>query len=313
MKNKIGLGTAAIGRPHYINIRQDKVQDCSLEEFQQQGLDLVKHAYDLGIRYFDTAPGYGLAEQLLLNWDKPMDAEIATKWGYTYTANFDLNAVVHEVKEHSINKLKEQWKYSQALLPQLTSYQIHSATFETGVLENELVLNFLEELKQSLGLKIGLTTTGSNQLEVAKKALDVYINGAPLFDLFQVTYNIFDQSLLELMPDLAQSKNRIVVKEALANGRVFPTDQFQHYQAAYKELTQLATKYSVGVDAIALRFCIDSIPSFVVLSGAATKGHLIDNLKALDFKLEQVEINTLKNLAVSREDYWSERKTLPWN
>ena len=63
--------------------------------------------------------------------------EIATKWGYTYTANFDANATVHEVKEHSLSKLNEQWNFSKQLLPYLKVYQIHSATLETGVLENK--------------------------------------------------------------------------------------------------------------------------------------------------------------------------------
>ena len=313
---KIGLGTAAIGRPQYINIRQESSSKFSLEAFRQKGLLILDEAYLQGVRYFDTAPGYGMAEQLLMDWVIEKDdasIEIATKWGYTYIANFDPNAIQHEIKEHSLKKLNEQWEQSKVLLPLLTTYQIHSATFETGVLENELILNRLAKLKNKHGLLIGISTTGVNQKEVLKKALDIKVNEESLFDVFQVTYNIFDQSLASVAVEIAKQNKRLVIKEALANGRVFPNEKYLHYATAYQKLEELAKKYSVGVDAIALRFCIDSIPVFKVLSGAANEQHLSDNLKTADFKLKEEDIIVLKKLAVNPGFYWEERKRLGWN
>ena len=63
---QLGLGTAALGRPQYINVRQEEPKEQDLESFKKQGFTVLENAYNLGIRYFDTAPGYGLAEQLLL-------------------------------------------------------------------------------------------------------------------------------------------------------------------------------------------------------------------------------------------------------
>lgn len=63
----LGFGTAALGRPQYINIRSHKVVKTDLEAFKSNGFKLLEKAYQLGIRYFDTAPGYGLAESLLLD------------------------------------------------------------------------------------------------------------------------------------------------------------------------------------------------------------------------------------------------------
>ena len=129
----IGLGTAAIGRPLYINVRQSTDEKpFSLPKFKEDGLQVLEDAYSNGVRFFDTSPGYGLAEQLLIDWlnkkDDP-DIIVSTKWGYTYVANFDPNAKEHEVKEHSIDKLSNQWEFSKMLLPHLKVYQIHSATF----------------------------------------------------------------------------------------------------------------------------------------------------------------------------------------
>ncbi len=312
----LGLGTAAIGRPQYINIRQEETTDCSLEVFRAAGKKVLDLAYEKGIRYFDTAPGYGLAEELLVEWiqeKKDTTIELATKWGYTYVANFDPNATIHEVKEHSLEKLNEQWVVSKKALPFLSTYQIHSATFETGVLENEKVLNRLAELKANHQLHIGLSTTGTNQVEVIEKALEVTVNGISLFDAFQVTYNVLDQSLAEISQQLTSSNKRIILKEALANGRIFPNERYPHYDKLYQVLVCLAKKYEVGIDAIALRFCIDSIAPFKILSGAAKAFHLTENLKVESFKLEESDIARLIQFAITPNAYWKERKQLGWN
>lgn len=312
----IGLGTAAIGRPQYINLRQEKVDKFSLDTFRKKGIEVLNAAYDHGIRYFDTAPGYGMAEQMLIDWVEEKDdasIEIATKWGYTYTANFDPNAVIHEVKDHSLTKLNEQWEQSKKLFPFLTTYQVHSATFESGILESTDVLDRLHALKETCGIRTGITTTGINQAEVLKKAMDISIGDQPLFETFQITYNVLDQSLFNVVEELEQQNKRVIIKEALANGRLFPNAKYPEYAKLYRTLKMMAKKYGVGVDAIALRFCMDSITPFMVLSGASRSQHLVDNLKGLDFTLETFDLETLKAFKISPEKYWGERKKLSWN
>ena len=312
----LGLGTAALGRPQYINVRQNDVDNSDLAAFRKQSFQVLEDAYNAGIRYFDTAPGYGLAEELVLDWLETKDdnsIEIATKWGYTYTANFDANATVHEVKEHSLAKLNEQWNFSKQLLPYLKVYQIHSATLETGVLENQEVLKQLAFLKKEYNLKIGLTSTGTNQVDVIKKALDVFVDDKQLFDVFQVTYNFLEQSLLEIIDELHQQNKEIVIKEALANGRVFSNKNYVHYQKMYASLEKLSKKHKVGIDAIALKYCEQTIPKSTVLSGASNANQLKENLKINSFSLSADDVNLLNSFKTDAEHYWSERKNLEWN
>ena len=229
----IGLGTAAIGRPQYINIRQTANDHPSLEEFRKRARRVLDDAYDLGVRYFDTAPGYGFAEALMIEWlagKEDADIELATKWGYTYVADFNPEAKQHEIKEHSLDKLREQWRQSEQLLPYLTTYQIHSATFATGVLENQDVLEQLAFLKSECQLLVGITTTGADQLAVLRRALEVTVDGIELFDVFQATYNILDQSIAAVAGELAIRQKRLVVKEALANGRLFPNERYPNHR-----------------------------------------------------------------------------------
>jgi aryl-alcohol dehydrogenase-like predicted oxidoreductase len=313
---QLGLGTAALGRPQYINIRQELSNTSDLEVFKKESFLTLEEAYSLGVRYFDTAPGYGLAEQLLLDWLKTKEddtIEVATKWGYTYTANFNPKAKVHEVKEHSLEKLKAQWEFSKQLLPYLKVYQIHSATFETGVLENEVVLDYLAFLKKNHHIKIGITTTGENQVDVIKKAMEVVVDGDSLFDVFQVTYNVLDQSLKSVSSMVAQEFKSIVIKEALANGRVFRNSNYPHYTKMNDALEDLASKYHVGVDAVCLQYCAQTISGSIVLSGAANSEQIQENIKMANFNLSDEELQNLSRFNIDNSNYWAERKQLEWN
>lgn len=314
---KIGLGLAALGRPEYINIREDESIDKSKTAFKQNTLSVLDEAYALGVRYFDTAPSYGKGEAFLQEWKdfrNHKDTVLGTKWGYTYVANWELGYDgKHEIKEHSLAKLLEQWEVSKNLLPNLKYYQVHSATFESGILENDPVLSKLHEIKKATDLKIGITTSGANQKEIIEAASKIKIENTPLFDSFQVTYNVFEQDTFEILQSLLSQKKIVIIKEALANGRVFQNEKFRHYSDTYKTLEQLAKKYNVGVDAIALRFVMDDLQPTYVLSGASNTNQLKENLKATTFKLSNNELSLLKTSNVSSELYWEERSALLWN
>ncbi|MGK0391031.1 MAG: aryl-alcohol dehydrogenase-like predicted oxidoreductase [Maribacter sp.] len=308
---KIGFGTAAIGRPLYINIKNDIApKTFDLNTFKKKGIEVLEYAYEMGIRHFDTAPNYGMAEEILLKWVKEKnDASIivSSKWGYRYIADFNPDAVEHEHKEHSLNRLKEQWEFTKQFLPHLHYYQIHSATFETGILENKEVLERLVKIRETTDTKTGITVTGDNQREVLEKALALNI-----FDSYQVTYNVLEQNLHEIINRLTKLGKTVIIKEAMANGRVFPNDNYPHYKEMYDYLGELAQKYGVGIDAIAVRFCNETLPDAMVLSGAASMKQVEENLKANDFGLDLEEINKLQSFQVKSVDYWLERKKLGW-
>ena len=58
---------------------------------------------------------------------------------------------------------------------------------------------------------------------------------------------------------------------------------------------------------------MDTLPVYKVLSGAANSLHLSANMKTLDFKLEPVDLDLLKELSIPPKEYWIERKQLGWN
>ncbi|MBT2161781.1 aldo/keto reductase [Zobellia barbeyronii] len=314
-KTQIGLGMAALGRPEYINIDAGN-RDKSEVAFRANALKVLDEAYEKGVRYFDTAPSYGKGEEFLKAWHnsrKHTDVVLGTKWGYTYVANWELGYDgPHEVKEHSLEKLTEQWQVSKELLPSLEYYQIHSATFESGVLQNKPVLEKLLDIKRTTGLKIGMSTSGPNQKEVIENALQIRIDGEVVFDSFQVTFNMLEQAVLPVLRDIKLQGKKLIVKEAMANGRVFKNEKYPQYQSLYATLQTLAKRYEVGVDAIALRYVMDAIQPDYVLSGAADINQLEQNLKANSFTLNEEELAELTKAKVNSKVYWEERSQLSW-
>ena len=313
---KIGLGTAAIGRPHYINVRHEKpIENQTLPDFKRNAIKMLDEAYNNGIRFFDASPGYGVIESVLIEWlqqNKDEDIVIATKWGLSYHANFNINASIHELKEHSLKNLNAQWQFSKKLLPNLKIYQIHSATFDTGVLDNKAILMRLHELKKEYNIIIGLTTTGEFQVEVLKKAFDIEIENEPLFNSFQCTFNIFDQSITQLRSTFQDDNRQLIIKESLANGRLIPNSFFKKHNNLYSYISDLGVKYNVGADAVAMRFCMDSFPKSICLSGASSSNQMRSNLFANQIKLQAEDLEILGSYNVNPEMYWNERKTLPW-
>jgi len=141
--SELGLGLAALGRPAYINLGHgEDVADATVDGMERAAHAVLDAAYAAGVRRFDAARSYGLAERFLASWLGARglgrdDVFVSSKWGYAYTGGWRIDAEAHEVKELSGAQLRRQWAETQELLgPWLRLYQIHSATVESGVLDD---------------------------------------------------------------------------------------------------------------------------------------------------------------------------------
>jgi len=261
-------------------------------------------AFAAGVRFFDAARSYGLAEEFLASWLSsrniaPGQLYVSSKWGYTYTAGWRVDAPTHEVKDHSLAQLDRQWPESRALLGQwLNLYQIHSATLESGVLADSTVLARLAELRAA-GLQIGLTTTGPRQAETLRRALEL-----ELFDAVQATWNLLEPSCAPALAEAKRAGLRIINKEALANGRLTA-------RGGIPLLERAASRLHCTPDALALACALRQPFADVVLSGAATVEQLHSNLRLP--AVDDATLDELSALAEEPAQYWSERSRLAWN
>jgi aryl-alcohol dehydrogenase-like predicted oxidoreductase len=304
--SQMGLGLAALGRPAYINLghAEDLGPERGPDDLRARSEAVLDRAYAAGVRYFDAARSYGLAEEFLGGWLRsrdPADVFVASKWGYTYTANWSLDADEHEVKDLSLDTLRRQLAETREHLGSwLRLYQIHSATIESGVLDDAAVLDELAALRAT-GVAVGLTATGAAQADTIDAAI---ATGA--FDAVQATWNLHERSAGDALGRAAAAGMRVIVKEAVANGRL--TDR-----AAPAELAAAARERKVGADAIALAVALAQPWVDVVLSGASTPETLESNLEALTVSVDAALQERLAGLAEPADEYWERRSQLPWN
>jgi aryl-alcohol dehydrogenase-like predicted oxidoreductase len=302
---RIGLGLAALGRPAYINLGHaaDVAGHTDVAAMERAAHAVLDAAYAGGVRYFDAARSYGRAEAFLASWLAarglgPEEVTVGSKWGYTYTADWRVDADVHEVKDLTAATFRRQLAETRELLgDHLRLYQIHSATLDSGVLEDREVLSGLAELRSS-GVLVGLTTSGPRQAETIERALEV---GG--FDAVQATWNLLERAAGRALAAAHDAGLGVIVKEALANGRL--TDR-----GDLPELVEAAREAGVAPDALALAGVLVQPWVDVALSGAATVWELRSNLAALGVEWAA---DRFAGLVEEPEAYWKKRGELPWN
>jgi aryl-alcohol dehydrogenase-like predicted oxidoreductase len=146
----------------------------------------------------------------------------------------------------------------------------------------------------------GLSVTGPRQAETIERAVEV-----GLFDTVQATWNLLERSAGDALARAHGAGMGVIVKEALANGRLAGRDTDERLLAAARER-------GLTPDALALSAALAQPWADVVLSGAATVEALRSNLSALEATYDEELDRRLLPLREERERYWSERSELAW-
>ncbi|SHM95754.1 aldo/keto reductase [Actinacidiphila paucisporea] len=296
-----GLGLAALGRPEYLTVGHGGALggDRSAEGLRKRCEEVCDAAWAGGVRWFDAARSYGLAEDFLAGWLERRgiaagEVTVSSKWGYAYTADWQPHAQVQEVKDHSAAALARQWPRTEALLgPWLRLYAVHSATLESGVLDDAVVLRELA----GLPVPAGLSLSGPRQADTLRKALEVRVDGRPVFSAVQATWNVLEPSAGAALAEAKAAGWTVVVKEALANGLL----------AAPGPAT---ARLGPRPDMAALAAALSQPWADVVLSGAVTAGQLRANLAAM--AAEPPDPGRYAALAVDPPAYWADRAAMKW-
>jgi aryl-alcohol dehydrogenase-like predicted oxidoreductase len=269
--------------------------------------EVLDAAYGAGIRYFDVARSYGDAEAFVGRWladRRPDDVAVGSKWGYTYVGGWRMDAEVQEVKDLSAATLRRQAVESGLQLGRRPSpFQIHSATVESGVFEDREVIGELAKMREA-GWRLGFTTTGPQQADAIRRGIEVETDGVPLFSSVQVTWNVLEPSAGSALAEARSRGCAIVIKEALANGRLAQEEG---------PLAGVAARHRTSPDRIAIAAVLGQYLADIVLSGAVTPEQVGSNAAALDLTLKPDDLAELGTLAQPAERYWAERAELPWS
>lgn len=307
------IGTAVLGRPAYLNTGSTDVLpvDRTPEAMRANMFSVLDVAIDAGVDWIDTARSYGRAEEFLGGWlavrtdrSREIPWKVSSKWGYAYVGGWRRDASVHEIKEHSRARFREQWQQTRRLMDgALTLYQVHSLTVDSPLFEDADLLADLAELSAA-GVAVGFSTSGPRQAEVVRRAADISVDGTLLFSAVQSTWNLLEPSVGPALSGARASGMTVLLKECLANGRLV-TD-------VPPALQEIARRHGVGADAIALAAARAQPFADRVLLGPADPAQLRSNLRAAEVQLSPAELGTLLSLAEAPDVYWDRRADLPW-
>jgi aryl-alcohol dehydrogenase-like predicted oxidoreductase len=305
---RMGLGLAALGRPAYINLGRDGElpAERTVEAMRDATWRVLDAAYRAGVRWVDAARSYGRAEEFLAGWladRRPDDLTVSSKWGYAYVGGWRADADVHEVKEHSLDRFREQLAETRELL-HVDVYQVHSLTADSPLFDDARLLGALAELAAS-GTRVGFSTSGDAQADTVRRALALRIGGRPVFTTVQSTWNILEPSAGPALAEARDQGAHVIVKEGLANGRLAVDSP--------APLQKVAERHHTTPDAIALAAVLAQPWAGTVLSGAVSEAQLDTNLAAETITLERADLDELAALAEPPAEYWRERAALPWN
>jgi aryl-alcohol dehydrogenase-like predicted oxidoreductase len=306
---RLGLGLAALGRPAYINLGRDGElpADRTVAAMRAATWEVLDAAYEAGIRWVDAARSYGRAEEFLAGWlaaRGQRDVTVSSKWGYAYVGDWRTDADVHEVKEHTLTRFRDQLAETRSLLgDRINLYQVHSLTADSPLFADAALRRELAATAAT-GLPMGFSTTGAGQADTVRRALDLETGGRRLFTAVQSTWNLLEPSVGDALREARDAGLHVMVKEVLANGRLAVDPP--------RPLARVAERYGVGPDAVALSAALARPWAGTVLLGGVSVAQLRANLAAAEISLDESDRAELAALATPPADYWSARSALAW-
>lgn len=308
---RLGLGLAALGRPAYITTSRaaDLGGDRSVDAMAQRSFAVLDAAYAAGVRYVDTARSYGRAEQFLAHWLAARgvtDLTIGSKWGYRYVGAWRMESPVHETKDHSLETFVAQWAETTATLGDAVAvYQVHSATFDTGVLGDTTLHRELARLRESRVVP-GVTVSGPRQAELIERALSIDVDGRRLFGSVQATWNVLERSAGAALAAAHDDGVGVIVKEALANGRLSDDGD----PSAAPSLRDHAHRNGLDAATVALAAALTRPWADVVLSGAVTTQQVDAGARAVSIGAPAGLVDA--DPAEVPDAYWATRAAREW-
>jgi aryl-alcohol dehydrogenase-like predicted oxidoreductase len=234
---QLGLGLIGIGKP-WGHVPKPVPSDREAEQ-------LLEYAFELGIRYFDTAPSYGdgVSEIRLGRFAKSLVAEItvATKMGEHWDA-----AANQPYADQAYDALRRSLDRSMERLGRIDVLQLHKTT--PAALASDGV-NRAWEYARSLGIaRIG---PSASDVESARIAL-----ADPRYSVLQVPYNQANTTFGEILDATATRGVDAVVNRPLAMGAL------------------------AGGDTRAAFDFVRAIRPAVILTGTISRAHLRENWEA---------------------------------
>jgi aryl-alcohol dehydrogenase-like predicted oxidoreductase len=246
--------------------------------------EILLKAFNLGIDTLDTAEVYGDAHVVIGDFHKKYPQ-------IKFNVNTKVPSDIHiEEIEQRIFKYLFDLNVSFINVLMFHSYEIYK--------KNKKVISVLEKLKSEGFIKhIGVSLYTNEEIQ------DVILDNN--ISVIQMPFNMLDNTALrgDLMK-LVKSRGKIIhTRSAFLQGLFFknPLDKNMVVQKLSKELTNIqliAEEDNTTVSNLSLSYCTSNVFIDQVLIGVESIDQLLDNFKALDYKIKLETINKINKIRV---------------
>lgn len=296
--NPIGFGANAIGGHNlYPNIDEDENREL-LRTVMKSGINLIDTAY----RYGD-----GRSEELIGEVLKEFNREdfvIATKASHNYDEEGN---IFHDNSPEFLKKAVDE-ALERLQTDYIDLFYIHFPDEKTP--KDEAVAALAELKKEGKIRAIGVSNFTLDQLKEANKNGEV--------DVVQDHYNLLERhNEKDLMEYTSQNQITFIPFYPLASGLltgkyseevtfdhsdlrasmdIFKGEQFKENVRKVNQLKPIADKHGVEIPHVVLNWYFSRPSLDVIIPGAKHKDQVLSNIKTLDFKLSQEEIDQIDQI-----------------
>ncbi|MEO8371539.1 MAG: aldo/keto reductase [Candidatus Solibacter sp.] len=200
---EFALGTIGIGKPWgFAN---------AVVPSEYEALELLERAFTLGIRYFDTAPSYGVSEERLGRFLRSLTAEdraavrVATKFGEHWDASAGEPFV-----DHSYDALARSLDGSLERLGRIDFLQLHKTT--PVVLRSSELARAWEN-----AASCGVPAIGASVSDLESAAIAV---ADASFQILQFPYNVVQTTFGGVLRQAAARGMKVAVNRPFGMGRM---------------------------------------------------------------------------------------------
>jgi aryl-alcohol dehydrogenase-like predicted oxidoreductase len=253
-KVSLGCGLIGIGRP-WGYVASEVPTEAETRRF-------LEHAFELGIRYFDTAPSYALSEARLGKFLRSLSSEqrkevvVATKFGERWDETTQAAVV-----DYSLEVLIESLDHSLEMLDTIDVLQIHKTTPE--VLRSDALPKAWE---YAAGANIHQFGASIKDMESVR-----IVCHEPPYSVIQLPYNSDNPTFASAIDMAAEHERFVLVNRPLNMGKLAQSTGPERRQ-------QLVAAFS---------FVLSPRYDGVVLTGTKSIKHLDENWRAFYEAAEQ--------------------------
>ena len=252
-----------------------------------EGISLVKEAYENGLTFFDTAPGYANGKSEMILGEALKDVRdkviINTKIGHRAdgTSDFSVNSLESQIEE-SLSRLKTTY---------IDSVLLHNPSME--ILSGKT--NHFKELKRLKDKKLinayGVSIDTYDELKTTIESGEV--------EVIELLFNVFFQSPIDLFKAAKTKGISIVIKVPLDSGwltgKYDSNSRFTGIRSRWSEevikrrgelvseLKRITNSYNITKYSIAFILSFSEITTVII--GVKNKKQLIENISYESFSI----------------------------